>query len=284
MKCSKVLDLLEECIMGELDSVTEEAVKAHLAECTTCRKEYEETKSLITGLRDLRKSLKIKDGISDMNKRRTVSMLKEKKGFIPRFIPNVAACVFFGAFILSSTVMAFPSIAAKYTPELPIVKEMVQAREENKAVKQQIEEVKQENEEIKQEFEKLKIQLKEINGTEIREVQTSEGIPHEENNAIQSMVLDYIKAQFRGDIDTLKSMSTDEFKKRIDKRKSDVLMTKRGDVIFSQITNVAKEGDMYLVFVRLTDTSVEDQVEYQLNFEIKKIEDKFLVSFVGLDA
>ena len=61
-------------------------------------------------------------------------------------------------------------------------------------------------------------------------------------------------------------------------------MIKRGEVIFTQITNVAKEGEKYLVFVRLNDSIEKDDADYQEDFEVVKVAGKYLVSFVGKDA
>ncbi|MFZ5990013.1 MAG: zf-HC2 domain-containing protein [Bacillota bacterium] len=284
MKCNKVLELIEEYIMGELDLDTRMLVDKHLQQCDACMTEYEETKEVIGGLHQLKNSLKIKEDILDMSKRSIVKNVRRNRKPLGRALSGVAAGVFFAMFLLTSSIIAFPTFASTYVPELPVVKQLKEVQSSYNTVKQENQQIKKENEEIKQENEKLKKTIKEIGGSSIVEYQTSEGIGEADNNAIQNMVIDFIKAQYKGDMETIKEMCTDEFKKEVDRMRSDILMDKKGDVVFTQITNVAKEGELYLVFVRLNDTSEADDADYQLNFELKKIGEKFLVSFVGKDA
>lgn len=118
----------------------------------------------------------------------------------------------------------------------------------------------------------------------IKEVVTSEGIPAEENQAVQELVLKFIKAQYKGDIETIKSICTDEFSEKVGIKKYGILKEKTGDLIFSTITNVAKEGEKYFVFIRMSDGVTKGDAEFQQNFELVKVNGKFLVSFVALDA
>ncbi|NLP14539.1 MAG: hypothetical protein GX383_08760 [Clostridium sp.] len=139
-----------------------------------------------------------------------------------------------------------------------------------------------ENEAIRKENDELKTKLKEIGGSLITEYQTSEGIGEEDNNRIQEMAIAFIKAQYRGDIEAIKQMCTDEFRKKVEHNPAQYLLDDKGNVVFTQIRNVAKEGDLYLVYVRLSDDS--DISSYQINFEIVKENDEFLVNFAGYDA
>jgi len=102
--------------------------------------------------------------------------------------------------------------------------------------------------------------------------------------AVQQLAVNFIIAQFKGDIELIKSMCTDDFKSYVDKNKDTILWRKNGEALFTQITNVAKEGDRYFVFVRLNETGSNGEADYQENFEIIKINGEYLVDFMGNDA
>jgi hypothetical protein len=70
--------------------------------------------------------------------------------------------------------------------------------------------------------------------------------------------------------------------KKVERNPAQYLLDDKGNVVFTQITNVAKEGDLYLIYVRLSDDS--DISSYQINFEIVKENDELLVNFAGYDA
>ena len=280
MECIKIKEHLEEYIMNELDNSTKNAVKEHLNTCDSCMHEYLECKEIVEKVLDMKNSLKLKESVFEMSKAKIIKYSeinkKRKKPFL-RLFPNIAACVSLAALVLAGSVIAFPSFAANYTPELPIVKELVQARSEN-------DKIAKENNRLKEENEQLKMEIKKIGDTEIKEVVTSKGIPAEENQAVQELVLEFIKAQYNGDLETIKSMCTDKFSKEVEAQKDHLLMKKKYDLVFSTITNVAKEGDKYYVFIRMTDGLTKGEAEFQQNFELVKENGKFLISFVGLDA
>lgn len=287
MNCSKVVEMIEEYIMGELDKDTNLAIEGHLGECGACRLAYEEMKETIDSLHDLKKSIRIKEDIMIMNKKGISKNYSKNRRPVFRGFSAVAAGVFFLMFLFSSSIIVFPTFAYNYVPELPIVKqikEVEKVKQEIQEIKQENQDIKKENMEIKEENEKLKMEIKEIKGESITEITTSEGIAREDNNMIQELVIDFIKAQYKGDLGALKKMSTNEFAKQLEKDSSHIIGNKKGNVIFSTITNVAKEGDLYMVFVRVNDDLEEDDADYQWNFELRKIDGKFYVSFVGLDA
>jgi len=280
MECIKIKEHLEEYIMDDLDITAKNLVKEHLDNCDSCMHEYLKNKEIIEKVIDIKNSLKLKESVLEMSKARILKYSENRKSrersFL-RIFPNIAACVSLAALLLTGSVIAFPSFAANYTPELPIVKELVQARiESDKFAK--------ENHELKEENEQLKMKMKKIGDTEVKEIITSEGIPAEENQIVQELVLEFIKAQYRGDLNTIKSMCTDEFSKEVEAQKDHLLMKKKYDLVFSTITNVAKEGDKYYVFIRMTDGLTKGEAEFQQNFELVKENGKFLISFVGLDA
>ena len=278
MRCHKILELTEEYIMGELDEDQRTLVENHFRECADCRKEYEEIKALVSNIQNIKNRLNTEEVIITMNKKNIVNQLeKSERHPFTRFVPGIAACIFLVMFLFAGSILAFPSFASKYVPKLPFIKELSQAKVENNEIKQQIESAKKENEQ-------LKIEIKRIKDVEVKEVTTSVGVPAAEDKAVQELVIDFIKAQYHGDINALKDMSTEEFKKQIDGNKQGIILIKRGEVIFTQITNVAKEGEKYLVFVRLNDSEEKDDADYQEDFEVVKVAGKYLVSFAGKDA
>ncbi|HOM01800.1 MAG TPA: zf-HC2 domain-containing protein [Acetivibrio sp.] len=286
MNCDKFLELMEEYIMEELDEVANRMMEKHLSECEKCRAEYRETKEIIGNLRGIKESAVIKEDVLNMNKKNIVKKagsLKNKRPFM-RFVSGAAAVVFLGMFLLTASIVAFPSFASTYLPDVPVVKQLKDVQNEYNAIKQQNEILKKENEEIKQENEELKMRIKEIGGVSIPEYQTSEGINEEDNQRIQEMVIEFIRAIYRGDIEAAKKISTEEFKKELAQNAKHYLMINRGEILFTHITNVAKEGDSYMVFVRLNDGGDADISDYQWNFEFVKRGNDFLISFAGKDA
>jgi len=270
--------MIEQYIMEDLDELTAKEVNKHLNSCRSCTDLYQDELKIIKSLKSLKSNLKVKEEVLSMGREKIKkSIIKNKKLHGFRIAVNAAACIFLVTSVISCSVIAFPSFAADYASALPVVKEMVESREAYDNAKKEAEIIKKENNE-------LKMQLKKIEGIDIKEIQTSEGISSAENEQVQQLVIRFIQAQYRGDIESIKEMCTEEFKASIDSMKSSIIKEKSGDLIFSTITNVAKEGDKYLVFVRLSDGITKDEGEYQENFELKKTDGKFFVSFVGNDA
>lgn len=297
MNCNDVKGLMEEYIMGELDVNTFNELKKHIDGCSSCKTEYDETKKLIGGLKKLKESIKIKDDILELNKKNILKNTKEKKFNMKRFFSGIAAGMFVIMFLFTGSIVAFPTFASNYVPEgIPVIRQLKEIQNNYNEAKVEIEEIKRENDYIKQQNEEMKLEneelkrtIKEIEGENITEYQTSEGIDPADNQIIQGMVIRFVKALYRGDIETMKEMCNDEFKGKIANERTEILFSNDGsyvylndtNVIFTQITNVAKEGDVYYVFVRLNDGIYEDAADYQLNFELEKINGEFLISFVG---
>lgn len=276
MKCEKALELVEEYIMGELDSETHFMLEKHLQECSACNAEYMETEEVIRGLQNIKNSITIKEDILIMSK------MTEKSRRLERVLPSVAAAVFFTMFLLTSSVIAFPTFASTVVPRAPVVKQLLEAKNGYNTAMQENQEIKKLNEQIEEENKQLKMSIKEIGGNSILEVQTSEGIGEDDNNKIQNLVVDFIKAEYMGDIEKIKAMCTDEFKVQVDEMKEITLKDNKSDVVFTQISSVSMDGDQYWVNVRLNDTN--DLPDYQMNFELVKINQEFYVSYVGNDA
>lgn len=275
MKCEKALELVEEYIMGELDSETRFMLEKHLQECSACNKEYVETEEVIRGLQNIKNPIAIKEDILIMSK------MSEKPRRWKKVLPSITAAVFFTMFLFTSSVIAFPTFSLAVVPGAPVVKQLLEAKNSYNTIMQENQEINKLNEQIEEENKRLKMSIKEIGGNSILEVQTSEGIGEDDNNKIQNLVIDFIKAEYMGDIEKIKAMCTDEFKVQVDEMK-EIALKDKSDVVFTQISNVSMNGDLYLVNVRLSDTN--DLVNYQMNFELVKINHEFYVSYVGNDA
>jgi hypothetical protein len=263
LDCNKVIKLIEEYIMGELDTNTQLVVEEHINKCSSCSMEYHEKKDLIGRLQAIKKSIKVKDDILYMAKKNIVANIKKRNMFKKSF-SNLIAGVFFVLFLITSSLIMFPTFAVNYMPEIPVVKQVKEAQE------------------IKKENEQLKMTIKEINGTQVKEFISSRGIEPSDNDIIQKMAISFIKAQYKEDIKTTLEMCTEEYKKELEKNNGVVLKNKKGNIVFSTITNTAKEGEIYMVYVRVSDDL--DTSEYQWNFEFKKVGEKFLISAIGLNA
>ncbi|GAE88593.1 zf-HC2 domain-containing protein [Acetivibrio straminisolvens] len=286
MNCDRFLELMEEHIMGELDANLSKMMEKHFFECEKCQAEYRETKEIISNFKDIKQSVIIKEDVLNMSKKNIVKKAGSRKGKKPlmSFVSGAAAVVFFGMFLLTGSIVAFPSFASTYLPEVPVVKQLKDIQNEYNAIKQQNEEMAKLNESLIRENEELKMRIKEIGGVSIPEYQTSKGINEEDNQKIQEIVIEFIRAIYRGDIEAAKKISTEEFKQELAQNAKHYIMINKGNILFTQITNVAKEGDLYMVFVRLNDSVDAELGDYQWNFELVKRGSEFLISFAGKDA
>lgn len=260
MRCELCKEYLEQYINGELDTENHHSVEQHLDSCTSCRNEYHELRSLIGNLRVLKDSIGIKDSYSPVNNpdifKKPGPMAWRTK--IAVIVAGISVCIS----LVAGSFLAFPALAEQYAPSLPIVRSM---------------------HDLKQEVVKLETEIKKIQGTNIKVIQTQPALPEEENRQIQELAMKFVKAQYDGDISALQELSTPAFAKIIQQDKDQILKTRSGAVAFGSITNVAKEGDIYVVFVRISDSEFVDS-EYQENFNIKKSDGKFLIDFMGMDA
>jgi hypothetical protein len=261
----------------------------HIAKCDHCADETEKAHEMVERITNLKKGRLVREDILNVSRRNIMKKVESYKshGYKKRFMPLSAAAagLLVALFTLAGSFIAFPVLAERFAPQLPVVKELLQTREENKAllgVKEQSEELRQKLAEVEKENEQLKIQIKEISGEKMPEVQTGTGVSPEENSAIQEITVNFIKAQYKGDLNAIKAVSTERYLKEIERQKSSISKNNSGSVVFSQITTVAKENDMYLVFVRISDSKSDS--EYQENFELKKVNGKFMVDFMGMDA
>lgn len=283
MDCTKIRELMEEYITGELEPIENDLIEQHLKTCSSCEKEYDETRNVIERIRALKKSIKTKEDILAMNRKNIMKRATNKKETTYRRrgitgkIPVIAAALLCIITVFAGSALTFPAFASNYASMLPVVREMNRIMDENTQFVSRLEDLQAENEELKMELVKIK-------GQEIKQVNTSDTVSQEERLAVQQLAVDFIIAQYKGDIELIKTMCTESFKSWVDGNRNAILWRKNGEAIFTQITNVAKEGDRYLVFVRLNETGSNGEADYQENFEIVKVNGKYLVDFMGNDA
>ena len=259
---------------------------------------------------ELRKlsELDIKEEVLEANKKRILNNLDKKENVRHiRFIPVFATVVLVVFSLLATTVLAFPGVAAKAVPGIPLVKEMEQNKEQVDALSAEVETFK-ESEQIKEneikelkaqdqikeekiedleaEVEELKIKIKEISDELIKEVETSPNEDEAQNLQLQNLVVDFVKEMYKGNYEEAAKYCTEDFAKTVINDPDDVIMrTGSTSVVFTQITNVAKVDDaIFIVFLRLNDSGEEMEADYQLDFEIQKTGDEYRISFVGIDA
>lgn len=198
-----------------------------------------------------------------MCKKNTIENLKgehKNNRLLLKSLPFFATGVFFIISLITSIIIIFPTLASNYASGLPVIKQYVKVQEDYAKVKQQMISMEQEIQKSREDYNEIK----------------------NENDKIQNMVINFIKAEYRNDTEAMKKMCTDEFKRELDKSGGTIVMNKSGNVFFSTVSDVVKQDGLYKVYVRVSDDL--DDSEYQWNFEIKKVDGKFLVSYLGLDV
>jgi len=231
--------------------------------------------------------LKLKEEVLYMNKKKIMNELETKKRSRHiKFVPVFAASLLLVFSMLATSVLAFPGIAAKVAPNIPLVREISERDQEIEDIRAAEQTKQLEIEELKSEIEELKMTIKKISDEQIKEVETSPNEDEEQNLQLQTLVVEFVKEMYRGNYEKAAQYCTDEFAQTVIKSPQDVIMRPSSTaVVFTQITNVAKVDDsMFLVFLRLNDSGEEMEADYQLDFEIVMKDDAFLISFVGIDA
>ena len=262
MNCSDVRDMLEPYIADDLSDAESARVAEHLGGCESCSTAYERTRTVITGLK----------GISD--------------AFVPadRFVlPAAYASGPVGgwawrAATIAASVVALAAVTALSVPAI--------ARELPLPVSREIDALEDRADELQQQVDELTVRLETIDGEEVAIVDTTEGdLSPEESEAVQRLAMDFIRAQYAGDLDALAAMGTDRLKADMAARPDDYLRAGGDGLTFAQMTEAARTEDgTYLIFVRLSDAGDWSESQYQEDFEIKRVGDTYLVDFMGMDA
>lgn len=262
MKCTHVEDSLESYISGDLDDATTSAVAEHLRTCEECTKRYDRTRSLIGDLKDMKGAF-VPMEVFDMAQTNRTARPAASWGwkFSTAFAITVAA--------LALTALTVPAVAENI-PVLP--------------VGQRLSTLEADNERLAGEIEALEIKIREIEGVEVPVVETADPeLPADVNEAVMSLSMRFVRAQYDGDTAALASMGTERLKADLAAHPDDYLRD-GGEAVFAQMTDVSRSGDTFLVFVRLSDSGQWSEGQYQQNFEIIKVGDEYLVDFMGMDA
>lgn len=105
MKCSEVIDRLEEYISGEVDEHIKDSIELHLKRCADCTNEYNELKGLINNIRGMYKSIKVPEELEAL----TVNGRNKSKRLLSfKKIGIAAAC-----FVLILSISMFTPIFAE---------------------------------------------------------------------------------------------------------------------------------------------------------------------------
>lgn len=258
-------------------------------------KDYEkENIDIAKKLKEAGDELKIKDEVLYANKTRILNSLDVKKRTSHiKFVPAFAASLLLVVSLLATSVLAFPDIAKRVAPGIPLIKEISQKDEQLDKLSEQIQVIsvdaadkEAQIEVLKNEIEELKIRIKEISEEKIKEVETSPNEDEAQNLLLQTLVVDFVKEMYRGNYEKAALYCTEEFARTVLNRPEDILMRSSSDaVVFTQITNVAKVDDsLFMVFLRLNDSGQEMEADHQLDFEIVRDGDEYKISFAGLNA
>jgi hypothetical protein len=260
MNCDDVRDSLEMYISGDLPDAESRDVAAHLAECASCTAEYERVRALVASVRELADAFVPVERFSPAPARRATV------GWGWRLATAAAlalALVALGA-------LSVPAIARQLP--LPVTSRLDRLETENAALRKQVDE--------------LQMRIEQIGGEEVPVVDTAPGdLPPEVNLAVQTLAMEFIRAQYAGDLDALARMGTERLKADLAKHPEDYVRTGGEGLTFAQMTEAAvTEDGTFLVFVRLMDAADWSGSQYQENFEIKKVGETYLVDFMGMDV
>jgi predicted anti-sigma-YlaC factor YlaD len=280
MNCDDIRLELELYAHGELDDGTAAQIAEHLRDCGECSLRYAQMGRLaerLKGLPDVYQPiLDFKEGIMQVNQPEARRERRQASGFWRSRGWAVAAAVLALCLIGAVVVASVPALARQLP--LPVGNRLGDLEATSKQAQLQ-------NRQMQGQMDKLKIEIKDIRSKLVSVIQTSTNpLSADVNYAVQSVVMQFVEAQYAGDLKKMKSLSTPAMQALIDARPQDYLRDTSGKVTFAQMTDVSKNGDTYLEFVRLTDTKTFNESQYQEDFELLKVGDKYLVNSEGMDA
>lgn len=275
MTCERCRESLESYLGGDLDATRMHEVAAHLSECEPCTAAYESTRRVVGDLGELADAF-VPEVRFQLPAESTGGRRAATAARLPRLALAAALAAALTVAALATTALTIPALAAQI-PGLPLSRELVELRQERETLER-------ENEALASEVEQLKVRLKEIDGVEVPEVDSAEpGVPPEVNDAIQSLVMDFVKKQYARDLEGMKELATERLAEEMT-RDPDTYLRRGKTLVFAQITTVGRtETGSYVVFVRLSDAEFSDST-YQEDFEVKKVGDLFKVERCDMDA
>lgn len=262
MNCSDVRDMLESYIGDDLDDERAAHVAEHLRGCGPCSAAYERTRAVVVGLR----------GISD--------------AFVPadRFVPPPAYASgpdggwAWRAAAVAASVIALAAVSVLSVPAI--------ARELPLPVAREMDSLERRADDLQEQVDELTVRLETIDGERVAIVDAAAGdLSAEEGEAVQRLAMEFVRAQYAGDLDALAAMGTDRLRADLAARPDDYLRAGGEGLTFAQMTEAVRAEDgTYLIFIRLSDAADWSESQYQEDFEIKRLGDTYLVDFVGVDA
>jgi hypothetical protein len=262
MNCTDVCDSLETYIVGDVDDAIASEVAEHLRSCGACGAEYDRVRELVGGLKGLREAFVPRE-VFDMSA--IQGDVRPRSAWGWKTATAAAALVA----ALSVSILAIPAFAESLAV-LPVSERLAS--------------LKADNVRLESEVGALEIKIKEIEGQKVPVVETAQpALSAEVNNAVQSLAMRFINAQYAGDLKTMRELGTDKLRADLAKHPGSYVR-KGGPAVFAQMTDVSTSGDTYLLFIRLMDAKEWNSSQYQEDFEIKKVGNKYLVDSMGMDA
>ena len=282
MSCDETREALERYIAGDLDDLEARRVAEHLDACPACAVAYEDTRLLVNELKDLRNAFqptRVFEEVPDMSAHLT-SRQTAPRGRAPRRSWGrawaVAAAVLLIVVAGAVAVVTVPSLAR--TLPLPVGSRLDDLEQKNELMRER-------NAEMQNRIDKLEQRVNELTGDDVNVVPTSkEDLPDEVTMAVQQVVIEFIKAQYAGDVARMKELATPALQERIDASPDEYLRDDAGTVSFAQMTDVSIYEGLYMTFVRLSDTKEFSDSQYQENFGVKKVDGRYLVDLMEMDA
>ncbi len=277
MNCHDVRETLEGYIAGDLEDREASEVARHLDACPACAAAYEETRLLVAELKDLSGAFRPAplDAAAFVSPAASPAKRPRRRSWRPAWV--LAAAVLLVVLAGAVAVATVPSLAR--TVPLPVGAQLNDLQQQNELMRDQ-------TRAMEERVRVLEERIKSLTGDDVNVVPTSEQeIPDEVTMAVQQVVIQFIKAQYAGDLERMKELSTPALDARIDERPEDYLRDNAGTVSFAQMTDVSLDPDgLYLTFVRLSDTKVFSDSQYQENFAVEKSGDRYLVEYMETDA
>jgi len=261
MKCNDIQQLLEQFITDDISLSDRKKVEIHLESCPECKKEYQQLKGLIEEIGQLKESLIITP--DERKEIRKMFFIGKKPGIWVRILQYGSWVAIIALALFAGSIFMSPALAEKLTPHFPLVKEMLQLKQENADLK-----------------DKLEVYTQIDNGDDQDKIQE---MNDQEKAEVQNTVLSFIKAQYNGDKNKMLELASEDFAKRMQEDPGFVPVYNQ-DVQLGviMITNTVKMDGKYYTFVRLEDSRSDTQ--YQENFYLEKTNGKYKITMVELDA
>lgn len=261
MKCNEVQYLFESFIAGDISPKDKETVKTHIESCPECNKEYQQLKNLIDGLGSLKESWALTS--EERKEMRNMFSMGKKRGNGVRILQYGSWAAIIALAVLVGSIFMSPALAAKITPNFPLVKEILQLKQENADLK-----------------DKLEVYTQTDNGEDQDKIQE---MNDQEKFEVQNIVLSFVKAQYNGDKNKMLELASDEFAKMMKDDPGFVpVYDKSVKLGVIMITNTVKMDGKYLSFVRLEDSRTDTQ--YQENFYLEKMNGQYKITMVENDV